>query len=166
MRQFLKKCSGFSLVELIVVIAIISILLSIVTLNFNEWQKKNMIERYATMLYTDLNGLRQRAMTRKMAHNVTLDNFKYVFRQFSSAADDGNATSSKILDKSSEYVLTDTTGAPLSNLVISFDIQGYTNNNATIVIGPVDSLASTNCLRIHTARINIGKMTGGACVFK
>lgn len=151
--------------ELVVVIAIMGTLLSIVAINFNAWQRKAFIERYTSELCTDLNGLRQRAMTRKMTHDATLNGSRYVFRQFTSAADNGNAASSRIFDKTVGVALFDKSGASL-NLLITFDSLGYTNSNTTIVVGSVDSPASINCLSVHTARINIGKMDGGDCVFR
>lgn len=165
MKMIHDNSLGFSLIELVVVLAIAGILLSIVALNFNDWQRKAKIEQAAHEMYANLNELRQQTMTRKGLHTATIDSNKYVFRQLTSAADDGNSATSIILDKSVVYTLADTAETPLSGLVVTFDVLGY-SNNTTIVIGPVNSSAAVNCIRVHTARINLGKMNGGTCEFQ
>jgi len=49
---------GFSLVELIVVVAIIATLLTIATLDFNAWTRRAQIERQTRELFADLNQAR------------------------------------------------------------------------------------------------------------
>lgn len=157
---------GFSLTELIVIMGLFGILLSIATLNFSEWQNKSNIERDTRELHASLTDLRQKAMTRKREHRAMLNTGNLIFKQFTSAADNGNGPSSTILTKVVTNHLTNPSGTPISNLVISFDDRGYTTNNATIVVGPPGSTASVNCLRVSAARINLGKMTGGTCEFQ
>src|SRR5689334_11148706 len=88
---------GFSLVELIVVMALIGIVLSVATMNFSDWQRKSNIERYTQELKTGLTDLRVKAMTRKMQHLAILNSNNYVFKQLSSAADDGNGSAVPVL---------------------------------------------------------------------
>lgn len=156
---------GFALTELIVVIALIGIVLAIATLNFKEWQDKARIESNLRELHTDITQLRQRSMTHKIEHNITINGNNYVFRQFSSAADNGLAATSIILNKTFSYNLTDTSGNALNNLILRFDERGYATNVNTIVVGPLTSTAAVNCMRVHNSRTNLGKMNGGTCEF-
>ena len=158
--------NGFSLTELIVIMGLISILLSIATINFNQWQNKAFIERDTRELQASLTDLRQKAMTRKLVHTATINAGNYLFKQFTSASDDGNATKDTIQTKVAGIPLSNASGTPWSNLVITFDDRGYTSDNATIVVGPADSFAAVNCLVVSTARINLGKMNGGKCEFQ
>src|SRR5690349_14899987 len=86
---------GFSLTELIVVIAIISILLSVTTLNFHDWQVKNNVEAQVRQMVTDFSDLRVRAFTMKQKHSITLYSTYYVFKSYSS--DDESKTAGQVI---------------------------------------------------------------------
>ncbi|MFZ2951120.1 MAG: type II secretion system protein, partial [Desulfuromonadaceae bacterium] len=74
---------GFSLVELMIVIAIMGILLSIATLNWNEMQEKSAIESQIKKIHADLMGVRLQALYGKRARSVVIDG--QVYKSYSSA---------------------------------------------------------------------------------
>jgi type IV fimbrial biogenesis protein FimT len=79
---------GFSLIELVVAIGIISILLTVATLNFNQWTKRQNIEKQVKQMYADMMSMRQQAMVTGMTHDVQFPNTKtIVFRRYSSEQD-------------------------------------------------------------------------------
>lgn len=79
---------GFSLVELIVTIGIISILLGLATMSFNQWTQKQNIEKEVKQMYADIMYVRQQAMVTGMTHDVQFPNSRNVtFRRYSSEGD-------------------------------------------------------------------------------
>ena len=78
---------GLSLVELLVAIAIIGILLSISTLNFNQMSRKSKAESDMRELYSEIKTAQMDSLRTKRRHEVTLNTGGYVIRRFESAAD-------------------------------------------------------------------------------
>jgi len=160
---------GFSLVELVVVIAIVGTLLTIATLNFNQMSRKAQIEKTTRELLTDLNTARLESIYRKTRHAIIFNASGYVMKRYSSADEGslGDAALGVVLSKQVSQQLTRANGTTsLADTRIKFDSRGMTidpSDNATIRVNPVD-VASFDCLVVSVGRTNIGKMTGGACV--
>jgi prepilin-type N-terminal cleavage/methylation domain-containing protein len=166
--------NGFTLTELIVVMSIMGILFSIVTLNFNDWQKKAQIERQTRELYTDINTARTESVFRKNKHRITFQPNSYVFTGYSSeneAASAGTAISSRNVT----YQLTRVVGtstASIADYAVEFDMRGlvtganFSSPNLTLNLNPVGTGAIFDCIVIHVARTNMGKMENGTCTFK
>ncbi len=90
--------NGFSLIELMVVIAIIGILLAIATLNFNSWVTRQNIDREVKEMSADIMAIRQRAIVTGQTFDVQFpDAATLVFRRYSSEADAGTVVQSKNL---------------------------------------------------------------------
>lgn len=156
---------GFSLIELIVIIAIISLLLSIATLDFSSWQKKYNIESQTKAMLTDITEARLQAMHRKNSVTITLNTNLYIFRRFSSS---GDAAGTIFMTKQLKYPVQRFTSGALtnfSNTVLTIDERGYLGSNdyLTIAVAPNQTGASLNCLSVHGSQTNIGKINGANC---
>src|SRR6266511_686232 len=66
------KDSGFSLLELLTVIVIISVLIAIAALNGREWMERYQVEGQIKEMYADLMNARVSAMQRNRVFFVTL----------------------------------------------------------------------------------------------
>ncbi len=170
---------GFALTELITVMVILGILLSIVSLNFSSWQKKYYIENQAKEMMADLNDLRMRAIQTKSNHVAVLSANPQLmtFRSYTSEEPVTLTTGREVFRKSLKYpVKRQKTGGSLDvcgdigitprGFTQDFQVGGTFQSNQTLVILPVGSSASLDCLVISDARINLGQNNGTGCVFK
>jgi|PlaIllAssembly_1097288.scaffolds.fasta_scaffold549306_2 prepilin-type N-terminal cleavage/methylation domain-containing protein len=161
---------GFSLVELIVVMAIIGALLAITALDFRTWSVKSAMERQARELQSDLNNARLTAVQKKRFQRVTLKATSYSFATYSSVAEydadgAGTVTSTRNLSYPlgiSDYEIDIDTSGLLLN-----DTGDHLKKNEPInVVIQGGSKAVHDCVQITAARIGLGKYDGTNCVVK
>lgn len=156
-----KWNAGFSLIELVLAIAIISTLLSISVLSFNSWQTKYNIEAQVRQMVADINGQRLTALTRKQRFSVILNQNSYVFRSYSSNEEPLTAgTDVPGGTHNVSYALKSNASTFYNNLPLEIDQRGMITPTATIYLDRSES-AYLNCLTIHTVRTNIGKINAG-----
>lgn len=165
----MKNCAGFSLLELLITMAIMGIVMSISTISFNSWTRKSHIEKQIRELFTDLSESRSRAFHEKKEFRVTFQPKSYVIKSYSSEAEP--RSSGKIIsNKTLTYGLTSKSGTNLdgdiSDKFVEFDVRGWGTNNFTVIVNPLDADSSLNCLVIYDTRVNMGKINGTTCVFK
>jgi prepilin-type N-terminal cleavage/methylation domain-containing protein len=168
--MFHKDCAqaGFSIVELVVVIAILGILMTIGTLNFHQWQVKNNIDRETRELYTDINTARLNAIHTKKRHSVVFNPTSYVLKNYSSEGEDPFA--GRIIETKQvhyEMMKKPSTGSSLVALTgehVVYDVRGFIFNDVglTVAVTPGDS-GAYDCVVLSTGRTNMGKMTNGTC---
>jgi len=172
-----KRCtimthSGFSLIELLVVISIIAIGSSMAIFGFNSYQVKSNVERQVREMATDMNDLRIRALTTKQRHSMVLYPNYYVMKWYSSET-----------YVSGTDLVTYGNTLPGGNHNVKYGLQTSVDNSTGFAIelnqrGMLTALPQTiyltgasttgaafNCLTIHTVRVNIGKQnaTTGVC---
>lgn len=156
------KSEGFTITELIVVIAIMSILLAISTLEFSSWQKKNFMEKHTKELYTDLQDIRMKAAFTKIPHRAVFSGNQVSFQQFVGAAwiqaQPGVKTFPYNLNRPADWT-TDN---------VEFDTRGIVNSPIVMIVclglgSDVD--ASYDAVIITSALTNMGKIMnrGGQC---
>jgi prepilin-type N-terminal cleavage/methylation domain-containing protein len=148
------KQNGFSLVELVTVLSIISILLAIGTLGFNSMQRKYGIDNQTRTLYADLMEIRVKSMYKKKSHYVALSAGTFVF--YSS----GSRTNpvGEILRKRLAYPVI--WNGTASNL-IEFNSQGLTNDLRSICVDQIETAPHVDSIVVATARVNMGKRKVG-----
>lgn len=154
--------NGFTIVELIVVIALMSILLTVATLDFSAWQRKSQIERYTKELYSDVQNARMNAAFTKKRQRVEFYSQQVRFRSFSTIGDTaGTLLSTKTLPVP---ITTNFSASPQSNQV-EFDTRGIDNDAIIKVVCFTTTVdAMYDALIITPALTSMGKVTvRGTC---
>lgn len=155
------KTDGFTLVELVITIAIIAILFSIATMEFRSWTVKTNIDKQTKELFGDISEARIRSQLRKQNHSILIESTSsYSFKSYSSENEPVSG-GRKEFTKSLKYFFT----SPAANTNIMFNTRGaiYSGFGNTIFIGPANS-GAFDCIVIDEVRTNIGKTTNGNCV--
>jgi len=172
----MKNETGFTLIELVLVIAVVSALVMALAFQYVGWQGGYNIESEMKQLHTDLMSARGSAMLRNRDHFVTLAATQYSVYDDTNPAPDGNgalevATDRRVVQRrlNPQYpiLLSDPAAVPPQ---INFGQKGLSRNDIVICANPVDTSlnADNDCIILTTTRINLGKLTtkisdGGAC---
>lgn len=145
--------AGFTLVEILVVVAIIGTLLTIGTLQFNSYFAKNAIERQTRELYSDFMNARSAAVTQHASKTVIITPTKVTFN----ATGPGGSTVTKTMSKPITW-----TGRGIdTEKTITFDERGIffvNNGNTTICVEPSVENAQVDSIVLFTTRIHLGKL--------
>lgn len=141
---------GFSLIELVVVIGIAAILMSIATISFNSWVRRQSIAGQAQEMYTDLMRIRQQAMVTGRNHAALFTtSMNMAFRQYSSEGDVlGTLVSRKGL--SNAVVVS-------SSTPVVFNHRGVTAGETMMCIFS-DVNPSADALVITPSKVNVGRI--------
>jgi prepilin-type N-terminal cleavage/methylation domain-containing protein len=160
---------GFTLVEILITIAILGILLLIGVSNFRGLNEKYKVEAETKQLYADIMDARGRAMQRNRASFVQINGSDYQTYEDTSPAPDGDGalqnTDAKITDaKVSHAIAAGNLAVPLS---FSFNRNGIASVTGFIRFSSTVQ-PDYDCIWIRATRIKMGQYnaTGNTCAEK
>jgi prepilin-type N-terminal cleavage/methylation domain-containing protein len=149
---------GFSLVELITVMAIAGTLMAIATLQFSSYSRKAGIESQTRTIYAELMNARQQSMFRKSPYRVTLEANRV--RIYSSS----DVSVAPVVQMFLKYPII---WNGFGDDRIDFDTRGYlqdVDSNGSICVEQDDNPGAYDSIVISWTRIRLGKrQAGGEC---
>lgn len=160
---------GFTLVEIMITIAILGILVVIAVSDFRGLNEKYKVEAETKQLYADLMDARGRAMQRNRMFFVQINGNDYQTYEDTFPAPDGSLT----LTNDDTQV----TNVKVSHAIVTGDIAvplsfNFNRNGIASVTGFIRFSSTTkpdyDCIWIRATRIKMGQTnaTGTACVEK
>lgn len=147
------KKDGFSLVELMIVMAVVGIILGTVTMNFIDFSRKHGMESQVKMIYADLMNLRAHSLCERKHHTARITSTR--FSLFSSTVTEVKPVTTRTL----AYPMTS------ARQKLHFDEHGVAEgSNTSICIDTDGNPAGVDSLVISFTRIQMGKRkTGKNC---
>jgi prepilin-type N-terminal cleavage/methylation domain-containing protein len=153
---------GFSLIELLIVIGIISILLAFAAINGKQWMDKYNAEKQLRIMHADLLQARTSAMDQNMRYFVviTANNYQVI----KDANGNGKNDDTVLFQTPLHYQAT----TPMTLII---DQKGLLSTSTSslpnlpdIKFNTADVTPEYDCIQLYATRINIGKMIGANCV--
>ncbi len=159
---------GFTLIELIIVMVIMGVLLTLAAISFSNWNRKSQIERQTREMFADINLARNESVFKKSRHAMIFQPNSYIMKRYSSPDESrfGDTTKGIVLTRNLVFGITKANNNSMADIIIEFDVRGFTNDLETIRVNPTNSGAQFDCMAISGGRINLGKMEGTSCVQK
>ncbi|TFH33316.1 MAG: prepilin-type N-terminal cleavage/methylation domain-containing protein [Deltaproteobacteria bacterium] len=157
---------GFTLVEMMIAIAILGILVVLAVGNFSGMNEKYKVEAETKQFYADIMDARGRAMQRNRWFFVNIASTGYGYATY----EDGPLPDGDTEANNNDTLLTSVTVPNLITTNIAggafgFNRNGIANASGTIWFGST-AQPDYNCITILPTRIKMGQYIGGGCVEK
>ncbi|HBG08253.1 MAG: hypothetical protein A2075_06745 [Geobacteraceae bacterium GWC2_58_44] len=150
---------GYSLVEVVLVIGIMSILLAIGTIKYKEYAIRYRTEAQTRMLHSELQKARISAVYQKRGTLVKL--FPGRLEVYSSTWDDTVGVA-PVLTRRLEYPITcNGDGDRVTGYRLDFDSKGLPGNWCSICVDDNDGVAVLDSVIISASRLSMGKRDQG-----
>ena len=151
------KENGFTLVEIIIVIAIIAILLALATINFSALSRKHNMEAQVKQMYTDMLSAKVDAMHKRRQFTVDTN---VITNRYTIT----DVTTGTVVQKTLKFPVTTSAGAG----TLTFDVNGLNitpNTPQAICLQSNDASLAYDAIIIDQVKINLAKRNpGGNCV--
>lgn len=171
---------GFTIVELLIVIAILATLLGIATLSYNSIMDRLYAEKQMKEMFTDLMNARVRAMQRNRTHFVVFTTSQYTVYEDTDPAPDGDGTltvgsDTMFLQKNlmPKYPVTTLPNATQWAAASPLQFNGKGLIPTDVVAGipgtvriSTPSSGEYDCLIVSEIKITMGKWDGATCLGK
>ena len=159
---------GFTVIEALIVVAILGIIAVIAVDSFRGFGEKYRVEGETKQLYADLMDARGRAMQRNRASFALFTSSGYATYEDTDNPPDGDGTltpsDTRITSVTARHVITATLSGGASDFAFNRNgtatATGYVRFSSTVT-------ADYDCVGIGTTRLHLGKYNGtNACVEK
>jgi prepilin-type N-terminal cleavage/methylation domain-containing protein len=155
---------GYTLLELLIVIAIIGTLLAIAAISGSSWLKKTDVESQTKTMYVDILNARASAMQRNRAQFVKLENTRYTVYEDTNPGPDGDGVLQETQDR--EVMHKDIRAAysitwnPSADDIIEFSTRGLMSGSQCTVWVQNSYGSAYNCIVVSATRIKMGNFDG------
>jgi prepilin-type N-terminal cleavage/methylation domain-containing protein len=164
------KNNGYSLTELVVVIAILGTLLGIAGISGKTWLERYRVEAQTKEMFTDLMNARASALQRNRMYFVDFAGAQYTIYEDTNPGPDGDglyqSDDTPVMQKSTQYPIVPALGGSATSF--SFDKNGLVSLATPTATGTLHFASGAgpeyDCITLCTTRILMGKWSGGDCV--
>ena len=159
---------GFTLVEIMITIAILGILVVIAVSDFRGLNEKYKVEAETKQLYADLMDARGRAMQRNRKFFVLFSGMRYTTYEDTNTPPDGNG----VWDNTADTMVANVTVAHTITTVLPGGANAFefSRNGIASVSGNLRFSSTAkpdyDCITIGPTRTKMGQYIGGVCVEK
>ena len=163
----MKKQSGFTLIELMVVIAIVAIILAMGIPAFSSWKHRHDVESQINQLYSDIQLARSTAYVNKKLAGISWSaaNFsQYQILTNASASTYVTSTGSSVVQTVGPASFP--MNSNLGSLSLTFNGRGFVSAPSTLPMNIYVSSSYgslTTCVSVSLTRITLGTWKGGNC---
>jgi len=177
LKRFLESREGFTLVEIIMVVAVMGILVSVAAPNFSKWVEKHQINGEAQKVYFDLMLARTSAVKNNSLVRVAFDTTAHTYTIHGDLNNDGiqdagEAVKTGTLENNVQFAKTPATPNPDGNAValpvsfgaggaqtVIFDSRGQADNSGSVFLLHTSDIAAVSSDRARC--VTVLAATGG-----